>query len=233
MTASYDFSPMSSTMKKGSQHTYEILKKRIIAGHYLAGSQLKENHIATELGVSRTPVRAALKRLVEDGLAVGQASRGVFVASWTRWDIEEMFRLRIRLEPFAARLAAERADAVTVEKLKQCNNQMEMAIASLAKGNDAITEIQNANSLFHRLVLDAAGSQRLKSMMETMIDMPIITRSFFLYDTADLARSLHHHRDLVLAIETGNGDLAEQVMSVHLQISSQRFLSQRLDTRQN
>src|SRR3546814_15166807 len=83
---------------------------RIIAGNYTGGTQLKENHIAEDIGVSRTPVRAALKKLIEDGLAVAEEGRGVFIASWTRWDIEDMFRLRIRLEPFAARLASERAD---------------------------------------------------------------------------------------------------------------------------
>src|SRR3546814_10821051 len=83
---------VSRTMKRGSQQTYEVLKKRIIAGHYTAGTQLKENHIAEDIGVSRTPVRAALKKLIEDGLAVAEEGRGVFIARWTRWDIEEIGR---------------------------------------------------------------------------------------------------------------------------------------------
>src|SRR3546814_2694646 len=70
---------VSRTMKRGSQQTYEVLKKRIIAGHYTAGTQLKENHIAEDIGVSRTPVRAALKKLIEDGLAVAEEGRGVFI----------------------------------------------------------------------------------------------------------------------------------------------------------
>src|SRR3546814_10726802 len=218
-------------MKLGSQQTYEVLKKRIIAGHYTAGTQLKDNLIAEDIGVSRTPVRAALKKLIEDGLAVAEEGRGVFIASWTRWDIEDMFRLRIRLEPFAARLASERADADAIQKLKQCNDQMAKAIEATRKDNSAITEVQTANSAFHHLLLDAAGSQRLKSILETMIDMPIITRSFFLYDVEDLQRSLQHHKDLVMALELRNGDLAEQIMSVHLLISNQRFMSQRLDNR--
>ncbi|PLC51357.1 GntR family transcriptional regulator [Pollutimonas subterranea] len=216
-------------MKKGSQHTYETLRKRIIAGHYTAGTQLKENQIAEEMGISRTPVRTALKQLIDDGLAVAEGGRGVFIASWTRWDIEDMFRLRIRLEPFAARLASERAETQTIEELKRCNDQMARGIEALSKDKNAITEIQAANSAFHRILLEAAGSQRLKSMLETMIDMPVITRSFFLYDVEDLERSLQHHRDLVMAVELRNGDLAEQIMSVHLLISSQRFMSQRLD----
>jgi DNA-binding GntR family transcriptional regulator len=217
-------------MKRGSQQTYEVLKKRIIAGHYTAGTQLKEIQIAEEMGISRTPVRTALKQLIDDGLAVAEEGRGVFIASWTRWDIEDMYRLRIRLEPFAARLAAERADENAIKKLKQCNDQMAQGVEAVGKDNDAIGELQAINSAFHRLLLETAGSQRLKSMLETMIDMPIITRSFFLYDIEDLQRSLQHHRDLVMAVELKNGDLAEQIMSVHLLISNQRFMSQRLDT---
>src|SRR5690606_34547993 len=148
-------------------------------------------------------------------------------------DIEDMFRLRIRLEPFAARLASERMDAQTLAKLKQCNDRMECAINAISAGEDAVVEVQSANSAFHRLVLDAAGSQRLTSMLETIIDMPIITRSFFLYEVDDLRRSLQHHKDLVLALQLGHGDLAEQIMSVHLLISNQRFMSQRLDTSQS
>ncbi|WP_353149405.1 GntR family transcriptional regulator [Pollutimonas bauzanensis] len=217
-------------MKRGSQQTYEVLKKRIIAGHYTAGTQLKEIQIAEEMGISRTPVRTALKQLIDDGLAVAEEGRGVFIASWTRWDIEDMYRLRIRLEPFAARLAAERADENAIKKLKQCNDQMAQGVEAVGKDNAAIGELQAINSAFHRLLLETAGSQRLKSMLETMIDMPIITRSFFLYDIEDLQRSLQHHRDLVMAVELKNGDLAEQIMSVHLLISNQRFMSQRLDT---
>ena len=217
-------------MKKGSEQTYEVLKKRIVAGHYTAGTQLKEEHIAEDMGVSRTPVRAALKRLIDDGLAVQETGRGVFVAGWTRWDIEDMFRLRIRLEPFAARLAAERADAEIIEQLKQCNDEMARAMENASGADDGIAEIQAANSRFHRLILDAAGSQRLKTILETMIDMPIITRSFFLYEPDDLLRSLSHHRDIAMAVELHNGDLAEQLMSVHLLISNQRFMSRRLDS---
>ncbi|OWT64129.1 GntR family transcriptional regulator [Candidimonas nitroreducens] len=217
-------------MKKGSEQIYEALKKRIVAGHYTAGTQLKESHLAQDMGVSRTPVRVALKRLIEDGLAVAEGGRGVFVARWTRWDIEEMFRLRIRLEPFAARLAAERMDPKMLEKLKQCNDQMARAIDAMGEDSGAINAIQAANSTFHHLLLDAAGSQRLRMMLETMIDMPIITRSFFLYDQEDLRRSLQHHKDLLMALSLKQGDLAEQIMSVHLLMASQRFMSRRMDS---
>src|SRR3546814_17629210 len=88
---------------------------------------------------------------------------------------------------------------------------MAKAIEATRKDNSAITEVQTANSAFHHLLLDAAGSQRLKSILETMIDMPIIPRSLFLYDIEDLQRRLQHHKSLVLALELRHGQIDEQI----------------------
>jgi DNA-binding GntR family transcriptional regulator len=76
-------------MASAAEKAYEVLKQRVIGGTYAPGAQLKEEHIARELEISRTPVRAALKRLVEDGLAIADPNRGVRVAEWTEYDIEE------------------------------------------------------------------------------------------------------------------------------------------------
>ena len=89
-------------MAKSRDQAYETLRARVIGGHYGPGTQLKEEPIAAEFGLSRTPVRAALKRLIDDGLATDDAGQGVHVAHWTEKDIEETFQLRMMLEPYAA-----------------------------------------------------------------------------------------------------------------------------------
>ena len=81
---------------------YDTLKRRVIGGAFAPGEQLREEHIARELEISRTPVRAALKRLVDDGLATADPNRGVRVAEWTEFDIQETFDLRGLLEGYAA-----------------------------------------------------------------------------------------------------------------------------------
>ncbi|QHJ00363.1 FCD domain-containing protein [Xylophilus rhododendri] len=212
-------------MAGGSRKTYEELKLRLVAGHYKPGTQLKEEPIAEEFGVSRSPVRAALRRLVEDGLATSDAGRGVQVAAWTDWDIEEVFQLRLLLEPYAAQLAAERADAAAVEQLDASNRAMARAIADA--GEHTVVQVQEANRLFHQTLLHASGSHRLISMLETMIDMPIITRSFELYSRSDMEQSLSHHRDLTIAVQAHDGQLARQVMQLHLQMSRHRFMRAR------
>jgi DNA-binding GntR family transcriptional regulator len=212
-------------MKFGFNRAYEILKQRIVGGQYKPGSQLKEIPIAKELDLSRTPVRAALKRLVEDGLAIADLGRGVYVAAWTDWDVHEIFELRLLLEPYAAQLAAERGTEHGIALLEESNAQMANAIAQ--PDEDAVLRIQAANRLFHLTLLEMSQSKRLHDMLETMIDMPIITRSFFLYDADDLERSLRHHKDLTMAIKSRNGQLAKQVMQLHLQVSMNRFLNAR------
>ena len=210
---------------RSSDRAYEMLRQRVVGGHYAPGAQLKEEPLARELGISRTPIRAALKRLVEDGLATANAGQGIHVTQWSEWDIEETFQLRMLLEPYAAGLAAERGGAPLVERLKESNEQMASAIAD--SGTRAIVQVQEANRKFHHTLLEYSGSPRLRNMLDTMIDMPIVTRSFYLYTHAELEQSLHHHQDLTIAAEARDGELARQVMSLHLRMSYHRFMKHR------
>jgi DNA-binding GntR family transcriptional regulator len=212
-------------MQRGKEKAYEVLRQRLVGGHYKPGTQLKEEPLAREFGLSRTPVRTALKRLVEDGLATADAGQGIHVALWNEADIEETFQLRMLLEPYAASLAVVRGGEAMVQLLRRSNEQMAAAIDE--GGGDAIARIQEANRTFHRTLLEYCGSPRLRAFLETMIDMPIIVRSFFLYTSAELEQSLHHHQDLTLAAEARDGELARQVMQLHLRMSYHRFMRHR------
>lgn len=229
-------------MGAAADKAYEVLKQRVIGGVYAPGAQLKEEHIARELEISRTPVRAALKRLVEDSLATADPNRGVRVAEWTELDIEETFDLRGMLEAHAADLAARRGGEALADRLDELNEQMARAIAKAndakakdtkdtkdTKGAAALPErLQQINSLFHRAVLDGSGSPRLRGMLEGLIDMPIVIRSHYISTLQDKQQSLQHHRDLSAAVRAGDGELARQVMQLHLRVAAHRFRRQRL-----
>jgi DNA-binding GntR family transcriptional regulator len=204
-----------------SDKAYEVLKQRVVAGSYAPGAQLKEEHIARELDISRTPIRAALKRLVEDGLATADAGRGVRVAEWTDFDIRETYELRGLLEGHAAELAARRGGAALADLLDQLNDEMERAIA---KGGSGLAErLQEINGRFHRAILEASGSPRLRGMLAGLIDMPIVIRSHFISTMEDKVQSLRHHRELAAAVRVGDAELARQVMQLHLRIALHRF----------
>ena len=102
------------------------------------------------------------------------------------------------------------------------------AIAS--KGPDVTLRVQEANRAFHAQVLEIARSQRLKSMLATLIDMPVITRSFFLYRPADLERSLQQHLDITYAIEQNDGELAQRAMQTHIRMAYLRFMARRSES---
>lgn len=212
-------------MAAAADMAYEVLKERVIGGTYAPGAQLKEEHIARELAISRTPVRAALKRLVDDGLATSDPNRGVRVAEWTEFDIEETFDLRGLLEAHAAGLAAKRGGAALAQRLDALNEEMERAIA---KGGRSMPErLQDINARFHRALLEGSGSPRLRAILSSLIDMPIVLRSHFISTTEDKVQSLHHHRDLAAAVRAGDADLARQVMSLHLRVAAHRFRQRR------
>jgi DNA-binding GntR family transcriptional regulator len=216
-------------MQNGSEKAYEVLRQRLVGGHYKPGAQLKEEPLARDLGLSRTPVRTALRRLVEDGLATDSAGQGIRVAEWSDWDVEETFQLRMLLEPYASFLAATRGGDALVERLEESNRAMGQAIA---RNKEGIAEVQAANREFHHALLDASGSPRLRTILETMIDMPIIKRSFYIATSQELEQSLHHHRDLTLAVRAGDGELARQVMQLHLRMSYHRFMRHRSEYKQ-
>lgn len=212
---------------KDSDKAYELLRERIVAGQYAPGEQIKEEPLARELGVSRTPVRVALRRLIEDGLATADAGQGVHVVVWGDMDIEETFHLRMLLEPYAASLAAERGGDVLVTRLRELNAEMAAGIRERS-----VEKVQLANQSFHRALLQHCGSPRLRTMLESMVDIPILVRSFYLSSADELERSLRHHEELTLAAADHDGEAARQAMELHLRASFRRFIQRRSEYRE-
>lgn len=212
-------------MPAASDHAYELLKQRLIGGSYAPGAQLKEEHLARELALSRTPVRAALKRLVQDGLATAEAGRGVRAAEWTEFDIQETYHLRSLLEAHAAELAAQRGGPELAERLDALNDEMERTIA---RGGAGLAQrAQDVNRRFHGAILEGSGSPRLRGLLAGLIDMPVVIRSFFISTPQDIAQSLQHHRDLAAAVRLRDAELARNVMQLHLRVAARRFEQRR------
>ncbi|MCJ2129273.1 GntR family transcriptional regulator [Methylobacterium sp. E-045] len=217
-------------MAEGKDRAYEVLRLRIVGGHYAPGFHLREEPLAREFEISRTPIRAALRRLVEDGLASADAGQGIHVAEWGDSDVEETFRLRIMLEAHATELAVARGGDELVERLEACNRDMSAAISR--GGDAAVPTIQAINRDFHRTLLAFAGSPRLRMILEPMIDMPVVIRSFYLYTPDELLQSLHHHEDLVIAARLRDAELGKRAMQLHLKMSHARVLKHREAWRQ-
>lgn len=200
-------------MSHAAARAYEGLRKEILIGVHPAGARLREEQLAVTLGLSRTPVREALRRLEADGLVQVTPHRGAQVTSWSDEDFDEIFDLRVLLEGHAARHAAERGTA-DPENLRALCEAMERRFDALDE--DAYREITRLNMEFHRAVHRAAGDRLLPDLLSRVIEVPLVRRTFSQYSAAELHRSFTQHRELVEALDMGDGEWAQAVMHSHI-----------------
>lgn len=211
MTAAYVGG--SEGMSKAVDNAYRAIREGIISGIYPQGSHLTALQLAEANGLSRTPVREAMRRLDAEGLISLIPNRGAFVARWTRTEIEQIYELRVLLEAFAAQVAAERATDEQIETLRELAEQMTVATTSPEIDHGAIAEV---NGDFHHAVLDACGNTRLRELLGSLTEMPLVLSTFRNYTRAELQRSAAQHRELVNAIAARDSAWANAVMTAHI-----------------
>jgi DNA-binding GntR family transcriptional regulator len=202
-------------MSKAAERAYESIREGITSGGYTAGSRLREQELSALIGVSRTPVREALRRLSAEGIVEFIPNRGAHVASWTDSDLEEIFELRALLESQAARRAATRIDDEGLDQLKDLASQMEALLAKRSEG-EAIVEISRLNNEFHQLILEASGSRQLVTTTKGVIQVALVRRTFARYSGRALERSFAHHRELIESLVAGDSAWAGSVMHSHI-----------------
>jgi DNA-binding GntR family transcriptional regulator len=196
-----------------ADHAYRLIRDEILAGRRAGGEWLRESEMAEWTGVSRTPVREALRRLTAEGLVRYERHRGVQVQSWDVRDVDEIFGLRSVLEPWGCRLAAT-AGTVDLAELDDLAHRMdELAPGDRPADVDKLTELNNA---FHRTVLAGADNTRLTTVISSVIQLPLVWRTFARYTPDALRRSLAHHHELVAALTARDADWAESVMCSHV-----------------
>ena len=192
---------------------YQSIRGQILSGEQPGGEWLRESDLAATLGVSRTPIREALRRLSAEGLVRHERNRGAQVQSWTFKDLEDVYALRSLVEPWACGLAAAGGNA-NVELLSQLADGMDAAVALPNPDFDTLTEL---NSQFHDAILESAGNERVRSLLGALVQLPFVWRTYAHYTDDELRRSLAHHHELVNALLAGNPVWAESVMRAHIQ----------------
>ncbi|WP_460963552.1 GntR family transcriptional regulator [Parasphingorhabdus pacifica] len=190
---------------------HDALQARISDGRLRPGDRLFEQEIAVEFGVSRVPVREAIRMLQSTGLIeVQPRRRGVFVRSLDRRQLEELFDVREALEALAAKLAAERSGADDVEYLGELSAQARKALESSDVG--AMSE---ANAAFHDKLVELADNELLTSMLE-----PLHDRLAWLFRlNLEPERVCGEHEELYAAIAAGDVARASEVAKRHVHSS--------------
>jgi DNA-binding GntR family transcriptional regulator len=198
----------------GGETVFLALRARILSGALGANAVLREQALAEELGVSRTPVREALRRLAEAGLVTFVPNRGATVVEWTIEQVRETYFVRAGLESRAAGLAAARITVAEIDELDALIEAMEPLLTAV---DDAgIDELGRLNAEFHRIVVGAARSPQLMTLTSAVARVPLMAGVFRRRGGMYRARSNHQHRDILTALRTGDAVWAEVAMRSHI-----------------
>lgn len=207
---------MSAAASVGSMHrplrdvVCDEIRDQIISGRHLPGTRLIEDQLARDLGVSRSPVREALRVLEAEGFIDMVPRKGVVVSSISSDEAAEVFEVRIALEALAARLAARKASTTSVAHLTGILDEAEEALS-----HHDVVRLARLNTEFHELVLDVAGNGYLRDVM-----IPLRGRMQWIFgQTAGGQRghrSLAEHRQLAQAIADHDEEGAARSAAQHV-----------------
>ncbi len=217
------------------------LREMILAGALPGGARIAELAIVEKLGFSRTPVRAALMRLEQEGLLDALPNGGYAVKTFSERDVSEAIELRGTLEGLSARLSAERGAApVVLNEARECLREIDTVLSQPALNSDAFSHYVSLNARFHALLSEMAGSAVIAKELGRVCSLPFASPSAFVVVQANspgardmLIVAQDQHWQVLDAIERREGSRAESLMREHSRIAQRNLrealLNQQLD----
>lgn len=190
---------------------YFELKDAIMRGELAPGLRLMEIPIAEKLGVSRTPVREAIKRLEEDGLVIITPGCGAKVSGIRGKDVTDALEVRIVVETMAVRLAAKNIGAKQIDELKSINNEMRRAVR---EKNTAAFSL--SDSRLHRAICEAAGNKVLLKVMHELETLVLRYRVEYIKSIASYNDIIDEHDAIIKAVAAGNAEMAAKLVTSHI-----------------
>jgi DNA-binding GntR family transcriptional regulator len=192
------------------QEVADRLRAQIFSRELEPGSWIDEMKLADQFGISRTPLREALKVLAVEGLVTMKVRRGAFVAEMSRDDVAQVYHLLALLESDAAARVAEGADAAQRAELQALHAQLEKQV----RQRDAFFA---ANERFHMALLAMAGNRWAEQIVTDLRKVMKLNRHHSLFKQGRLADSLAEHRALMAAIEARDGERTRALMRAHFE----------------
>lgn len=190
---------------------FGTMRNAIIEGDFKPGQRLMEVQLAEQMGVSRTPVREAIRKLELEGLVVMVPRKGAYVAGLSSEDIKEVVEIRAVLEGFAAKQAANNSTDKVISTLREVLINFEKAVAE-----NNVVDLINYDTQFHDVIYKAAKNTRLIQMISSLREQVQRYRVAYFTKMHSMEKVLKEHRKMLEAIKDKNSDLARQIAEVHI-----------------
>lgn len=198
---------------------YQILKKEICDGNYPPGKWLQEKELAEQLSVSRSPVREALKQLVDEGLAIEYPNKGVFVKEFTSKDIEEIYEVRMMLESYSIKNLSKTITSKNIGELMDILNQL----IKYYEANDLANYIR-VDTLLHECIINLSGNSIIVDIYKRIYSQSQQFRIYSLTTKRRFDDSVKEHREIVENIAAGNLKEADRINQVHLNLAREEII---------
>lgn len=206
--------------KSLEEQVFISLEEEILTGKLKKGDTLAEIALSKRLGVSRTPLRAALHRLAEEGLIEIAPNRGAVVIGVGKEELVDIYKIRMRLEGLASREAAMRISDTDKKKLRDSVELSEFYI-----GKQDTEHLKELDSEFHNIIYKASGNRLLCKTLSELHRNIKVYRKLSLTVPERLEKSVKEHREILNAIEAGDGDTADELTRRHIEAALDNLLT--------
>lgn len=207
---------------------YGVLRDAIVSTELEPGRQISENELADKLGVSRTPVREALRKLETDGLVASLPNRGFIVRRMEARDVRDLYEARECIEAFCARTAAARRTAGFLNELRALHR---MYAALLAGRGDRRRLGMLVDKAFHVRIAEQAGNPHLTALLSNMFDRLILTRPMEDFPLDRMGKAVAEHAEALAHLESGTPRAFEAAVARNIHDGGAAILSHMESTR--
>ena len=193
---------------------FQRLREDILSGVYQENDELREVSIGEELGVSRTPVREALRQLELEGLVTIVPNKGAYVKGITKKDVHDIYKIRSLLEGLCAKWATEHITDQQIEELEEIVLLSEFHLKKQGQGK--AKQVSDLDGKFHKVLYEASNSRILEHVLSDFHKYVKMARTMSVGEKERAEKSIDEHRAILKAIRKKDANLAEQLANQHI-----------------
>lgn len=200
---------------------FNTLRKAILTGQLKPGERLMEVHLANRLGVSRTPIREAIRKLELEGLVTMIPRHGAEVAEITKKSLSDVLEVRRALDGLSVELACDRITEEELEELKKACDEFEKTV----RGKD-VSQIAKADVALHDIIVRATGNQRLLQLVNNLAEQMYRYRFVYIKDVSQHEKLIAEHKEIYESIACRDRERASRAAKLHIDNQEKSIISQ-------